>query len=66
MLTFPYDINHDTVDAVAGEMQEQFSLSDTDCELVASAMREVIAQQVRCVSHVLVTHCMPALATGAF
>jgi Oxidative-stress-responsive kinase 1 C-terminal domain len=47
VLSFPYDINKDTVEAVADEMQDQFSLSNTDKELVASAMREVIGRQVR-------------------
>lgn len=44
VLTFPYDLEHDTVDMVVGEMREQkIQLTETDLELVASAMREVIA-----------------------
>jgi hypothetical protein len=46
VLSFPYDAYHDTVDGVSNEMQQQFSLSSTDRELVASAMREVIGEQV--------------------
>ena len=47
VLSFPFDVNRDTVDGVAEEMQEQFGLSATDRELAASAMREVISKQVR-------------------
>lgn len=44
VLTFPYDLVHDTVDKVISEMQEQhLQFTATDLELVASAMREVIA-----------------------
>lgn len=44
VLTFPYDLVHDTVDRVISEMQEQqLQLTATDLELVASAMREVLA-----------------------
>lgn len=44
VLTFPYDLVHDTVDKVINEMQEQpIPLTTTDLELLASAMREVIA-----------------------
>jgi hypothetical protein len=46
VLSFPYDIYMDTIDDVAGEMQKQFALSDTDKEIAASSMREVMALQV--------------------
>jgi hypothetical protein len=46
VVTFPYDILSDTVDDVAAEMQKQFKLSDTDCEIAASSMRQVMALQV--------------------
>jgi hypothetical protein len=46
VLSFPYDVYHDTVDAVAAEMQQQFALSVTDTELVAAAMREVVAREL--------------------
>jgi hypothetical protein len=46
VLSFPYDVYHDTIDGVATEMQQQIGLSVTDTELVAAAMREVLARQL--------------------
>ena len=56
VLSFPYDVYHDTVDGVAAEMQQQFGLSTTDTELVASAMREVIALQLPGLENVMSVH----------
>lgn len=56
VLSFPYDVYHDTVDGVAAEMQQQFALSTTDTELVASAMREVIALQLPGLENVMSVH----------
>lgn len=63
VLSFPFDINRDTVDGVAEEMQEQFGLSATDRELAASAMREVISRQARLA---LLMRTMMRPSTGVF
>eukprot|EP01025_Chloroclados_australasicus_P016992 TRINITY_DN18672_c0_g2_i5.p1 TRINITY_DN18672_c0_g2~~TRINITY_DN18672_c0_g2_i5.p1 ORF type:complete len:209 (-),score=31.43 TRINITY_DN18672_c0_g2_i5:507-1058(-) len=53
VLQFPFDVRRDTVDGVAMEMQEQFQLSETDTELAASTMREVIAHLIPGLERVL-------------
>lgn len=46
VVRFPFDVRHDTVDQVASEMAPVIGMEETDVEMTAAAMREVIAQQL--------------------